>query len=150
MSMRVLIIGYVLIEYLGEKPIEYRGKVPVGSRKYMKVKKGDIVVADEVTAITYCRGTQWKRVEHNDVDIASLFVVSEQKEPIKEDELIDEDEDELIDKKKSIKKMTQSNLDDFSIEELIAFAKSKKVTGVNVRSTRAKVIPLILPFLPTE
>lgn len=134
MSKKVLLIGYVLMEYLGDKPILYRGKVPVGGRKFMEVEKGDMVVTDEVTAIGYCRGTQWKRVKC-DVDISSLFA-NVQKEPIKDDE--------------PIKVMTQANLDEFSDEELIAFAKDKKITGVNVRSKRDKLIPLILPFLPTE
>ena len=127
MPKRVLIIGYVLMEYMGEKPISYKGKVPVGSRKYAKVEKGDMVVADEVTAITFCRGTQWRRVEH-DLDIATLFA-NVQNEPIKE--------------------MTQLNLDDFSDEQLIALAKEKNITGITVRSSRDKVIPLLLPFLPT-
>lgn len=128
MSNRILIIGYVLMEYLGEKSIDYRAKMPVGERKFMKVHKGDRVVADEVTAITLCRGTQWQEVEC-DVDISTLFA-SVQKKPIKE--------------------MTQSNLDSFNDDELIAFAKEKKVTGVTVRSSRDKIIPLILPFLPAE
>lgn len=135
MSNRILIIGYVLMEYLGEKSIDYRAKMPVGERKFMKVHKGDRVVADEVTAITLCRGTQWQEVEC-DVDISTLFA-SVQKKPIKE-------EDEPI------KEMTQSNLDSFNDDELIAFAKEKKVTGVTVRSSRDKIIPLILPFLPAE
>ncbi len=139
MPKRVLIIGYVLMEYVGEKPIPYRGRVPVGSRKYMEVKKGDIVVADEVTAISYCRGTQWKRVE-SDVDISSLFA-SEQKEQ----EPIQETDVEPIQEAKVI---TQSNLDEFSDEELIEFAKSKKIGGVTKRSARDKVVSLILPYLP--
>lgn len=135
MSNRLLIIGYVLIEYLGEKPIDYRGKVPVGARKFMKVEKGDIVVADEVTAIIMCKGTQWKKIE-SDVDISNLLM-SKYNQSQKE-----------FDDCSSL--MTQSNLDDYSDEELIAFAKEKGVTGANVRSKREKLIPLILPFLPIE
>ena len=140
---RILIVGYVLMEYLGEKPILYRGRVPVGSRKYIEVKKGDIVVADEVTAIAHCRGTQWRRVESG-VDIAPLFA-SEQKEPIQETDVepIQETDVEPIQDN-----MTQSNLDEFSDEELIAFAKAKKIGGITKRSARDKVISLILPYLP--
>ena len=137
---RLLIIGYVLIEYLGEKPILYRGKVPVGSRKYMEVSKGDLVVADEVTAITYCRGTQWRRVQC-DIDISTLFDTKD--EPIDTDEPIEPNSE-------TPRVMTQANLDEFEDSELIDFAKSKNITGITVRSSRKKLIPLILPYLPVE
>ena len=161
MNNRLLIIGLVLLRYVGEVTTKYRGRSH--HHKWVDVEPNDIIVTDPVTALTLKRGTQWEEVEGADLDIAPLFASSGNRKDVPDEENqskassqeVKEDEEtpqaeenqEGSLKAEVNKELTKANIEEFSTGELIKFAKDKKITGVTVRTSREKVIPLILPYI---
>ena len=122
--MRILRPGLVAIQYIGVIATLFRGAIE--NKKYITVEPNDIVLVDEVQAITYCRGTQWKKID-TDVDLSSLL--EKDNEPIKDE-------------------LTLENIYNKTDDEIKEECKKR---GIKIgRKKRDDLISLLLPFLEKE
>lgn len=72
MMKRIFIYGLVAIEYTGE--IEIPCRFVVHNRKHPTLKKGDIFLVDETTAVFAERSGNYKKVVVADANISHLFL----------------------------------------------------------------------------
>jgi len=116
---KILRPGLVAIQYLGKIDSMFRGAVE--NRKYITVSPNDIVLVSLIDSITYCRGTQWKKID-TDVDITNMLNPPHTKEEVTLDNLM------------------------YSTDSQIKEACKKH--GIKIgRGKIEDLVPLLLPFL---
>ena len=127
---RILRPGLVAIRYIGKIDTLFRGAVE--GRKYITVEPNDIVLLSLVDSITYCRGTQWEKVE-TEVDISRMLNLP----------LLDSNEPSVLGMKYT--EATLENLNNLTDAEI---KKACKKYGIKIGRTKTEdLIPLLLPFL---
>jgi hypothetical protein len=141
MNQRILIPSSVAVRYTGELETTFRVKAHKG--KLTKVKHNDIVVIEELLAISLCKKLEWNRVKEIDLDVGVLF---HHDTPTCDEILSDDDIYNAMALDELLTKMNQTNYMDFSEEEQRAVAKHYKVN--DNRKSIDKVIALLLAYLP--
>ncbi len=150
MNQRILIPSLVAVRYTGELEITFR--VKAHKRKLIKVKHNDIVVIEELLAISLCKKLEWNRVKEIDLDVGILInnitssEISNEEAPLDDEILSDDDIYNAMALDELLAKMNQTNYMDFSEEEQRAVAKHYKVN--DNRKSIDKVIALLLAYLP--
>lgn len=89
MMKRIFIYGLVAIQYTGE--IEIPCRFVVHNRKHPTLKKGDIFLIDETTAVFAERSGNYKKVAVDDANISNLFLDQDSEDKLPLDPTVHED-----------------------------------------------------------